>query len=128
MKIEHIAIWVKNLELIRDFYCKYFNMVSNNLYHNKSKNFKSYFLSFPESETRIEIMQCPEVPDSAITEFSRGLTHLAFSVGNQAEVERLTENLREDGYRIAGGPRITGDGYYESVILDPEGNRIEITG
>lgn len=127
MKIEHIAIWVKDLEKSRVFYQKYFGAISNEKYHNPVKNFQSYFLSF-ENGCRLEIMTSPDIKESENSyEFQRyGIIHLAFSVGSKEKVNELTETLRKDGYKVAGEPRTTGDGYYESVILDPENNIIEI--
>lgn len=128
MKIEHIAIWTNDLEHMRSFYTQYFNGTSNPQYHNKSKEFKSYFITFDDG-TRLELMQKPTIPSSQndpIVE-AIGLAHFAMSVGSQQEVDRLTEQLRRDGYTVVGEPRTTGDGYYESIILDPEYNRIEIT-
>lgn len=127
MKIEHIAIWATDIERLKDFYVKYFQAKANNRYHNPNKSFYSYFLSF-ETGSRIELMQKPNIParqHAGIEEL--GLTHLAFKVENEQKVDELTEQLRHDGIKIIGEPRRTGDGYYESVVLDPEGNRIEIT-
>lgn len=127
MKIDHIAIWTKDLEQLRSFYIKYFKATSNEKYFNPTKNFSSYFLSF-EGDCSIEIMEMPGIPDSkddVLTQFM-GLIHLAINVGSKAEVDRLTEALRKDGFKIVGEPRTTGDGCYESVILDPDGNRVEI--
>jgi lactoylglutathione lyase len=128
MKIEHIAIWTKQLERLKTFYEKYFNAKSNDLYTNKEKRFKSYFLTF-DSGARLELMQRPDVTDldrSGGKEYD-GYAHLAVSVGSKQKVDDLTKRLSADGYKIVDGPRTTGDGYYESVILDPDGNRIEIT-
>jgi lactoylglutathione lyase len=128
MRIDHIAIWTKNLDGLRDFYVKYFQAKAGELYHNPGKNFRSYFLSF-DSGCRLEIMNMPGIPDSAndiYKQFS-GLIHFAIGVGSKERVDDLTNTLRIDGYEIVGEPRTTGDGYYESVVLDPEGNRIEIT-
>lgn len=127
MKIEHIAIWVKDLERSKEFYQKYFGAVSNEKYHNPVKNFESYFLSFDQG-CRIEIMTRPDIKESENSYQSQqfGIIHLAFSVDTKEKVNELTETLRRDGYTIAGEPRTTGDGYYESVILDPENNIIEI--
>ncbi|WP_435357187.1 VOC family protein [Emticicia sp. SJ17W-69] len=128
MKIEHIAIWVRDLEKMRIFYEKYFDGKSNEKYRNEKKSFESYFISF-DSGARLELMQMPNIPDSKnnIYEQFIGLIHFAISVGNTQTVDSLTEKLNNDGYEIVGQPRWTGDGYYESVILDPEKNRIEIT-
>ena len=127
MKIEHIAIWVKDLESMRTFYMKYFNMVCNQKYINSKKEFSSYFLSF-ESGARIELMHRPDVLQN-VNENSRmiGLTHLAISLGSKNKVDKFTEKIRTDGYQVIQKARTTGDGYYESVISDPEGNHIEIT-
>ncbi|MDR6923025.1 VOC family protein [Chryseobacterium sp. 2987] len=128
MKIEHIAIWVKDLEKSRMFYQKYFGAVSNKKYHNPVKNFESYFLSF-ENGCRLELMTKSDIQENenSFEAQKYGIIHLAFSTGSHEKVDQLTETLRNDGYRIAGEPRTTGDGYYESVILDPEGNILEIT-
>jgi len=128
MKIEHLAIWVKDLEGMRAFYEKYFNGTSNEKYINSKKQFHSYFLSFDEG-CRLELMKMPNIPDNTndVIMQSMGLIHFAMSVGSREKVDTLTEELREAGYQIIGEPRVTGDGYYESVILDPENNRIEIT-
>ena len=125
MKIEHIAIWVKDLEISRQFYSQYFSMTSNQKYENTKKQFTSYFMSHAQG-ARIELMHTPEL--AATTENKTiGWAHLAFSTGSKEEVERLTEQLRNDGYTIEGEPRQTGDGYYESIVLDPDGNWLEIT-
>ncbi|RLD55083.1 MAG: glyoxalase/bleomycin resistance/extradiol dioxygenase family protein [Bacteroidetes bacterium] len=127
MKIEHIAIWVRDLEKMKDFYTRFFAMKCNDKYLNEKKQFSSYFLSF-EGGARIEIMHRPDISEQAAkagTIF--GLTHFAISVGSRERVDELTESIRSAGYEITGEPRTTGDGYYESVITDPEGNLVEIT-
>lgn len=124
--IDHIAIWVEDLEKMREFYCKYFDGVSNQKYENKIKGFESYFISF-NGATRIELMKRKNIEERIYKEIL-GLAHLAFKVGSKEKVNELTEIFRKDGYKIIGEPRTTGDGYYESVILDPEGNRIELVG
>lgn len=128
MYIEHLAIWVKDLESMRQFYEQYFGGTSNEKYRNDRKSFESYFLSFAKG-CRLELMQRPDIPDNAndVINESMGLIHFAISLGNKEAVDTLTERLRVDGYQVVGEPRTTGDGYYESVILDPENNRIEIT-
>lgn len=129
MHIEHLALWVRDLETMRQFYENYFGVVANDKYVNTTKNFSSYFLTFPAGGARLEIMHRPGIPDTAndpVAQFS-GLIHFAVSVGSEAAVDTLTEQLRSAGYTIVGEPRRTGDGYYESVVLDPERNRIEIT-
>ncbi len=128
MHIEHLALWVRDLERMRAFYETYFRATANAKYTNPTKGFSSYFLTFPDGGPRLEIMQMPGIPDSrndAVAQFS-GLIHFAISVGSKAAVDALTEQLRIDGFPILGEPRQTGDGYYESVLLDPESNRIEI--
>jgi lactoylglutathione lyase len=127
MKIEHIAFWVNDLERMKSFYMQYFNMNCGEKYENRGKAFSSYFLSFG-SGARIEIMHRPDISDQISKKgVSNGLTHLAISVGNREKVDELTKRIRSDGFEIIGEPRITGDGFYESVISDPEGNHIEIT-
>lgn len=127
MKIEHVAIWVRDLEISREFFETYFDAQSGEQYHNTNKSFTSYFLSFKEG-ARLELMHRPDI--SKILHEGQeaiGLTHLAMSVGSKEKVDELTNRLRKDGYAVVGDPRTTGDGYYESVVLDPEGNRLEIT-
>jgi lactoylglutathione lyase len=128
MKIEHVAIYTKDLEALRSFYAKYFQATSNDLYVNPKKGFSSYFLSFSDG-ARLELMQMESIPDSLDDPIrqSTGIIHLAFSLGSRSAVDRMSERLREDGFRILDGPRQTGDGYYECAFLDPDGNRIEIT-
>lgn len=127
MKIEHLAIWVEDLELLREFYVTYFSLSCSKKYRSTSRDFTSYFLSFGEGNTRIELMHMPNKGAPASRGDLKGLAHLAISVGGRDAVNALTERLREDGFVIASEPRTTGDGYYESVVLDPEGNYIEIT-
>lgn len=128
MKIEHIAIWTKDLERLRAFYEKYFGARANQKYVNPRKGFSSYFLSFA-SGARLELMQRADVQavDKGRAEEVLGYAHLAMAVGDKEAVNRLTQKLVDDGFPLMDGPRYTGDGYYESVILDPDGNRIEIT-
>lgn len=128
MKIEHIAIYVKDLEASKLFYEKYFNAKSNEKYRNPKTQFESYFLSFSEG-ARLEIMTLPTVSSvsNSISLNLVGLAHFSISVGSKENVLTLTETLRKDGYIIFGEPRTTGDGYFESVILDCDGNKIEIT-
>lgn len=128
MKIEHLAIWAKNIETLKNFYEKYFNAESNEKYINKEKGFESYFLSF-NSGPRLEIMHMESISENKYDPIDQytGLIHFAISVGSKEKVNKLTNSLKTDGYRVVGEPRVTGDGYYESVILDPEGNRVELT-
>ncbi len=127
MKIEHIAIWTYNLEGLRSFYMHYFDASSNEIYHNHSKEYRSYFLTF-DGDCRLELMEMPGVPhskDNTLKQFT-GFIHFAIQVASKSEVDKLTETLRDDGFKIVSEPRTTGDGYYESVVLDPDGNRVEI--
>ncbi|OAJ94957.1 VOC family protein [Vibrio bivalvicida] len=128
MKIEHIAIWTKQLEVLKEFYIKYFNATANEKYHNPSKEFSSYFLSF-DSCCRLELMEMVGVPESKddLYEQFTGLIHFAISLGNEQAVDELTARLVADGYERVDGPRHTGDGYYESCVFDPDGNRLELT-
>jgi lactoylglutathione lyase len=126
MKIEHIAIWTLHLEEMKTFYETWFSAKAGKLYHNPEKQFRSYFLSFDEGP-RMELMHRPGMSQHSGSTDLTGITHLAFSAGSRGAVDQLTERLRRGGYVVAGEPRVTGDGYYESVILDPDGNRIEIT-
>lgn len=128
MKIEHIAIWTKDIEKLKDFYVKYFDGIAGEKYVNEKKHFESYFISF-KAGARLEIMQKKGIPDNlndAINEYI-GLIHIAISVGSAEKVNYITEILRNNGYSVVSEPRHTGDGYYESCILDPDRNRIEIT-
>ena len=127
MHINHLAIYTTNLEKTRKFYEQYFGAKAGERYHNPKKNFTSYFLSF-DTGSRLELMHKPTIPgiENQAPEYL-GLTHFAISVGSKMKVDNLTERLRKDGYSVVGEARTTGDGYYESVVLDPEGNRIEIT-
>ena len=128
MKIEHVALWAKDIDKLKSFYEKYFNAKSNSIYTNPETRFSSYFLSF-DSGARLEIMQMQSVPDKKGNpcDQSIGYIHIAVSVGSEEQVDALTAKLLEDGFELLDGPRRTGDGYYESVILDPEQNRVEIT-
>ncbi len=126
MKIEHIALYVEDLEETKNFFIKYLGAKANNGYHNPRTNFRSYFLSF-EDGARLEIMQRPEMVNLPKEAARTGYAHIAFSVGNREKVDALTAELKADGYDVVSGPRITGDGYYESCIVAMEGNQVEIT-
>ncbi|WP_152655857.1 VOC family protein [Oceanobacillus sp. CFH 90083] len=125
MKIEHVAIWVQDLEKMKTFYETYFNGNASAKYHNKEKEFESYFLTFDES-ARLEIMRKSGIDQSHSTE-QLGWAHIAISLGSKEHVDQMTKRLKTDGYPLLNGPRITGDGYYESVVEDPEGNLLELT-
>ncbi len=126
MKIEHIAVYVRDLEKTREFYQKYFNAKSNDGYHNKNTGFRSYFLSFDDG-TRIELMNFSELEEKSKNDRRTGLIHIAFSVGSAENVTSLTAQIEADGYTVTSRPRTTGDGYFESCVADPEGNLVEIT-
>ncbi len=126
MHIEHIAMYVNDLEATRDFFIKYFHATSNAGYHNKTTGFQSYFLSFDDG-ARLEIMKKPMMQDDAKDLTRTGYIHIAFSLGSKEAVDALTERMKQDGYEVVSGPRTTGDGYYESCIVGIEGNQIEIT-
>ncbi|WP_373820255.1 VOC family protein [Glaesserella sp.] len=126
MKIEHVAMYVNDLEAAKQFFIRYFNATSNAMYHNPRTHFRSYFLSFAEG-ARLEIMHKPEMQNDEKGLNRTGLIHLAFSVGSKEKVDQLTERLKNDGYLVISGPRTTGDGYYESCVVAIEQNQIEIT-
>ena len=126
MKIEHIALYVNDLEKTRKFFMKYLGAKSNGGYNNAKTNFCSYFLSFDDG-ARLEIMNKPEMPDFPKDLARTGYAHIAFSVGSKEKVDDLTAQLKSDGYEVISGPRTTGDGYYESCIVAVEENQIEIT-
>ena len=125
MKIEHTAVYVDDLERAKEFFIKYFNGRANSRYENKAKGFSSYFISF-EDGSRLELMSKIGVHGVCPIRYL-GFAHIAFSVGTKQKVIDLTSRLIDDGYDAVSEPRTTGDGYYESCILDKEGNMIEIT-
>ena len=126
MQIEHIAMYVNDIEKTKEFFVKYFNATSNEGYHNPNTDFRSYFLSF-DNGARLEIMKKPVMEDDEKVINRTGYIHIAFSLGSKKQVDDLTERLRNDGFSVVSGPRTTGDGYYESCIIGIEGNQIEIT-
>ena len=126
MRLDHLAMYVKDLEATRSFFVRYFGASSNEMYHNPKTGLRTYFLSF-EDGSRLEIMSRPDVVDNGRSLFQAGYIHLAFSVGGKEKVDELTHALQADGFTVVSGPRTTGDGYYESCIEGPEGNLIEIT-
>lgn len=127
MRIEHLALYTSDLEQMRSFFETYFRASTSELYHNTKTGFKSYFLSFDDGGTRLELMNRPQLLPNKTDTAYLGLDHLAFSVGSKEKVDQLTAVLKENGYPAISGPRTTGDGYYESCILGPEQIRIEIT-
>lgn len=126
MKIEHVAMYVNDLEKTRKFFAQYLGAVSNDKYYNKTTGFESYFLTFDDG-ARLEIMHKPVMDDLEKSLQRTGLIHIAFSVGSKEKVDAITEQMKQDGYAVISGPRITGDGYYESLIVAVEDNLIEIT-
>ena len=126
MVIEHVAMYVNDLEAARDFFVKYLGGSSNDGYHNENTGFRSYFISFDDG-ARLEIMNMPDMSDESKNPNRTGYAHIAFSTGSKERVDELTELLRRDGYEVTSGPRTTGDGYYESCIVSVEGNMIELT-
>lgn len=126
MKIEHVAMYVNDLETARDFFVKYLGGKSNDGYHNVNTDFRSFFISFDDG-ARLELMNKPGLVDAEKQLTRTGYIHIAFSVGNKEKVDELTDRLKNDGFEVVSGPRTTGDGYYESCILAIEGNQIEIT-
>ena len=126
MKIDHIALYVKDLDTSKSFYETYFGAKSNELYHNPKTGLHTYFLTF-ESGARLEIMWRPNLSERLDKVMNEGFIHFAFSVGSKETVDALIQKIIDEGYICFSAPRTTGDGYYESVILDPDGNMIEIT-
>lgn len=127
MHISHLAVWTTDLERLKVFYQTYFDAHASEKYKNEKTGFESYFLEF-EGGCRLEIMRNKTMVIEPSSNGMRvGLAHFAISLGNKEAVDELTERLRANGYEIHGNPRTTGDGYYESVVSDPDGNRIELT-
>ena len=125
MEITHIGIWASDLDAMKAFYTHYFKGVSNDKYTNSIKKFESYFITF-ESGAKLELMRKESISKAKNKEEEVGIAHIAFSLGSKDEVLLLTEQLRSAGIKIVSEPRTTGDGYFESVVLDVEGNRIEL--
>ena len=126
MKIEHVAMYVNDLEAAKEFFVRYLGGRANDGYHNKTTDFRSYFLSF-DGGARLEIMRKPQMVDPEKDLNRTGFVHVAFSVGSKEKVDELTARLKADGFPVVSGPRTTGDGYYESCIVGIEDNQIEIT-
>ena len=124
--IEHAAMYVNDLEAARDFFTRYLGGESDAGYHNRATGFRSFFLRF-EGGARLELMNKPDMTDGKKSLNRTGYAHLAFSLGSREAVDALTERLRAAGYEIVSGPRVTGDGYYESCVVAIEGNQIELT-
>lgn len=127
MKIEHIAIYVNDLEAAKDFFVKYFDAEVNENYCEDAIQFRSYFLKFKDGGSRLELMTKPGMIDSPKDINRTGYIHMAVSVGSKEKVNEITARLKSDGFRIESGPRLTGDGYYESCVVGIEGNQVEVT-
>ena len=127
MRIDHAALFCRDLEQMRQFFIEYFDARSNEQYHNPRTGLRTYILSFTEGSTRLELMLRPDVQDAEPSQSAIGYVHLSFAVGSRKGVDLLTRRLAADGYTVTSGPRTTGDGYYESCILGPEGIQIEVT-
>ena len=127
MKIEHVALFCRDLEAMRQFFLDYFEAVSNEQYHNPRTGLRTYILSFPNGGARLEVMQRPDTIEADPSKPHIGFIHVSFAVGSKEAVDAKTVELRDAGYQVISGPRTTGDGYYESCILGPEGIQIEIT-
>lgn len=129
MKIDHVAVWVDDIEVMRSFYLTYFDTTCGEKYVNPTKGFTSYFISFGDGGARIELMNRTDITEVPVKRgFTKGMAHLCISIGSKDAVNELTERLRADNYAIASEPRTSGDGYYESAVLDPEGNYVELLG
>lgn len=127
MRIEHIALWTDDIEKMCRFYLSYFDTVCSGKYVNPHKKYTSRFISFRDGGARIELMHRPDISGANGNRgMTKGLAHISVCVGGKEAVVRLTERMRNDNYRIISEPRTTGDGYYESVVADPEGNYIEL--
>lgn len=128
MHIEHIALWARDIETLKGFYVRYFGACASDRYENPLKQYQSYFVTFADG-ARLELMQRADVfdrPPAFPPQQFIGYAHLAISVGTESAVDQLTAQLVADGHTKLSGPRHTGDGYYESAVLDPEGNLVEI--
>jgi lactoylglutathione lyase len=129
MTLEHVAIWTSQLEVLKDFYIRFFNGVPNEKYINPQKKFESYFLHFA-SGARLELMMRPDIPENlndTVVEQYKGIIHLAFGVDTMEEVDNKASEIKAAGFPLLSGPRKTGDGYYEFETIDPDKNRIEVT-
>lgn len=127
MKIDHVALFCRDLEAMRQFFLDYFEAVSNEQYHNPRTGLRTYILSFPNGGARLEVMSRPDTIEADPSKPHIGFIHVSFAVGSKEAVDAKTIELRDAGYQVVSGPRTTGDGYYESCILGPEGIQIEIT-
>ena len=127
MRIDHIALFCKDLEQMRQFFIDHFEATSNEQYHNARTGLRTYILTFPDGSTRLEVMQRPDTIAANPSNPNIGFIHMSLAVGSKEAVDAKTQKLRDAGYQVVSGPRVTGDGYYESCILGPENIQIEIT-
>lgn len=127
MKIDHIALYCVDLEGMKEFFVRFFDTKVDHLYHNPRTGLSAYFLHFAEGGTKLEIMARPEVKEAHNQTYDSGYIHMCISVGSAEQVDLVTRKINEAGYKIASGPRVTGDGYYESCIEGPENVLVEIT-
>ena len=127
MKIEHVAFYCRDLEGMKSFFERYFHGTPNILYHNPRTNLRTYILTFPDGESRLELMTRPEVEGDNESQFHSGFIHLSFAVGSKEAVDEFTATLKTDGYETLSGPRTTGNGYYESCVRGFDGMLLEIT-
>ena len=125
VKITHVAVYAVDIEKTREYFEKYFGGTSNSIYKN-SKGFSSYFITF-DNNVRLEVMGHVYLNKHTIKDMQNGYSHIAFSVGDKETVINLTNQIINDGYELYSPPRLTGDGYFESCVADPDGNRVEIT-
>lgn len=127
MNINHIAVWAHDIELLKEFYCRWFGATSAPRYHNPKRGLTSYFLTFPDGGAMLEIMNEPDILEADGGRKLRGFCHIAISVGGKDAVDGFTARMRSAGVPVLGNPRTTGEGLYESVVADPEGNVVELT-
>ncbi len=127
MRIDHVALYCKDLERMKNFFIKYFDARSNEQYHNPRTGLRTYILTFPDGDARLELMQRPDTIDVDPSKPNIGFIHLSFSLGSRQAVDEKTKELQHDGFTIVSGPRTTGDCYYETAFLGPEEIQMEIT-
>ncbi|MCU0617689.1 MAG: VOC family protein [Gemmatimonadaceae bacterium] len=126
MVVEHLALWTRDLERLRDFYTRWFGATANAVYESRRRQgFRSHFLTFPGGGSRLEIMAVPDLDDALYGE-RVGFAHVAVAIGPREAVDALCAQMRDAGVPVRSAPRETGDGYYEAVLEDPDGNLLEI--